>query len=160
MFFVKIVFMILISFFIGGYSTTDILRLTKGNAQKQLDEMCRCPICGYVIQKRNQIPILSYVINFGKCKNCNGEIPKISFLLEVIIPCSMILISILLKFSPYSFVLGFLCYELIKVITILIKGKQKQDFLKRNSISLVLNVLIFSSCFAITFMIQLLNLLL
>ncbi|MFP3153711.1 prepilin peptidase [Lachnospiraceae bacterium ZAX-1] len=149
-----IAFVVFMAYIIGGYSTADILRLTKGIVPKQLDGLCRCPNCRYIIHGKHQIPIFSYILNKGKCRNCDEPIPRISFFLELCIPCSIILASGILRFSPFVVVVGFFAYQLIKVVSIILLGKQENNFIKRAILSLLSNTLFFAFCVLIVFVIQ------
>ncbi len=154
MFLFKILFIVLISYVIGGYSTADILRLINGVCPNQLDNICICPSCGKQIPGENQIPIYSYIKNKGKCKNCDMPIPKISFILEIVIPFSIIIIAAINNFAASTFVFAFIFYQMLKAIIIIIFKKQNNSFCKRFIISLGYNSIIFISLFFIVNMIE------
>lgn len=150
----KIVFIVLAAYVIGGGSTADILRLTRGIVPKQLDGECVCSICGKIISPQNQIPIYSYIKNKGKCTNCNMPIPRISFILEIVIPCVIMIIAFKTFFSASTFTFAFIFYQLIKIAVILIYGRQENSFIKRNVVSLLYNFAIFVSCYLIIYLIE------
>lgn len=141
---VNCAFVIFFSYLIGGYSTTDILRLTKGKAPKQLDSLCRCPCCGGVIPEKYQFPIISYFVIKGKCCRCNNRIPLVSIILEFIVTFVMCLIGMMTGFSYMTFICGFIIYQVIKFIVIVVKGRQEESFVIRLVQSLTINFAIFS----------------
>ncbi|MBQ2943228.1 MAG: prepilin peptidase [Ruminococcus sp.] len=133
---------IIISFFliyyhISGLATTNILRLTANNTLPILSSKCYCDNCNTKISFFMQLPIISYIICKGKCKNCGTKIPLFPLLLEIVIFSGMSVISAFSNFSYFGTLLSFLFYELIRLITIILKGKRETQFLKQYIISVL-----------------------
>lgn len=134
-------------YIVGAYATTDILRLLRGcdipvNAAK-----CYCPICGKEIALIDQIPIVSYMINGGKCRNCKASIPWTDLFFEIFIFVIMVLITVLLGFRREAFWGGLVLYEGTKLIFILLKGRREKDFWRNMFHSLANNLVIFGIIF-------------
>lgn len=124
-------------FHIGGLATTNILRLTKGNNLSVLSSVCRCDSCGNPIPAHLQLPVISYILCKGKCKNCSVKIPVFPLFLELIIMFGMFIISAIFNVSPLGIVLSFIFYEITRLLTVIINGKRENGFLK-NYITAVL----------------------
>lgn len=131
-------------YFIGAYATTDILRLLKGNEQNVNKGGCMCPNCGYKIRLWDQIPIFSYLVHHGKCKNCKSPIPPANFYLEVAMFGYMTFISFFNDFGFWAYISCIIFYEGVKFCMILYKGKKEKDFEKNLISSIGMNVLIFA----------------
>lgn len=138
-------FFIFLSFYIlGGYSTTDILRLLKNASLSMNTPNCYCPICQHKIRLREQIPLFSYLKNKGQCPSCHCNIPPSEFLLELTIFLPLSFLSVLLRFSWFSYLLCIVYYELIKLIFIIHFKPRNTDFIKNLLLSLINNSVIFS----------------
>lgn len=144
---------------ISGISTTDILRLLNGSKHKILTLDCFCDNCGYRIPLKNQFPIFSYILNKGKCKNCNSDISKLQFLQEVFLFVSFMIINISTNFSLMSILINFGLYETYKFIIIFLKGKRLDNFIKHFIISFIFNIVLFLSVYLCVFAISFFNLL-
>lgn len=143
------------SYLIAGLSTTDVLRLTKDQRRSVLTHDSYCDNCGYNIPLSNQLPIVSHLINKGRCKNCNAPIPIIQFTMECVLFASLLLIGILTGFQESAFVIGLLFYELLKIVVILYRGRRKQGFLVQLSHSLLMNLVMFGFGYVFFFVISL-----
>jgi prepilin signal peptidase PulO-like enzyme (type II secretory pathway) len=64
----------------------------------------RCKICGTEKEKRDRIPIISYIRLRGKCRHCQSPIP----LNIVYLIIEAILVVIAMKPAVYVFINGFL----------------------------------------------------
>ena len=128
---------ILSLFFISGLATTNILRLTKGNTLPINSKKCNCSICGGKITPLMQTPIISYILYKGKCKYCNTSIPLNGLVLEIITCVGMTLIAALFRFSPLGILWGFLYYELLRIMFILVLGKRETEFAKQYVIAVL-----------------------
>ena len=134
-------------YIVGAYATTDILRLLKGcdipvNAAK-----CYCPRCGKEIALRDQIPIVSYMINGGKCRNCKASIPWTDLFFEIFIFGMMMILTVLLGFRREAFWGCLTLYEGTKLVFILLKGRREKDFERNMVQSFVNNIIIFGMIF-------------
>lgn len=132
----------LIYFHIGGLATTNIIRLTKGNTIHILSSKCECDNCGYKISPILQLPVISYILCKGKCKNCSSKIPVFPLVLEVSVMLGMFIISLFFKLSATGVFLSFLYYEIIRIITIFVLKKRENAFIK-NYIIAVLSMIPF-----------------
>lgn len=145
---------VLTCYVLGGYATTDILRLLKGSKISVIDNSCYCQNCNVEIPWYRQIPILSYFLNRGKCFKCGKSIPKISVFLEIGIFLLLTFVAIILKFSSFVFLVLFLLYELIKLIMIIIYKKRENGFTKEYSVSITLNILYFGFMYFLYFIVD------
>ncbi len=144
---------ILFTFYIiGAFSTTDILRLSKGNTISVSAPDCHCPVCGNKIPLYDQIPILSYFINHQKCRFCGSKIPPSELILELFVFFLLSFTSVISDFSYSGFFLCLLFYQLTKIISLLIMKPRKNSFLKNLFLSLLHNILLFSLLFFLFFL--------
>lgn len=122
---------------ICGLATTNIERLCKGSNLSVTYSKCFCPVCNKRINWFLQLPIISYIICRGRCRNCASKIPTKSLMLEIIVFTVMTVISAAFDFSPKGVLLSFGCYELIKLIYIKLNGKRDKSFIKEYFISML-----------------------
>lgn len=132
----------LIYFHIGGLATTNIIRLTKGNASSVLAANCICDNCGSKIPPILQLPVVSFIICKGKCKNCGIKIPTFPLILELATMIGMFLISVAFNLSVLGITASFLYYEILRIIIIYLKGRRNSKFIK-NYIIAVLSMIPF-----------------
>ncbi|MEO0293582.1 MAG: prepilin peptidase [candidate division WOR-3 bacterium] len=66
----------------GSFFNVIIYRLPKGISL--INPPSHCPNCGEKIRWRDNLPILSYVILNGKCRNCKFDIPITYLLVEIL----------------------------------------------------------------------------
>ena len=124
-------------FHISGLATTNILRLTKGNTLPVLASKCVCDNCGAPIKPFYQLPIISYILCKGKCRNCKVKIPVGALLLEVVILVGMFAISGVFRFSFVGVSLSFVYYEVVRVLLVLKNGTRKDNFVKQYVIAML-----------------------
>lgn len=122
---------------IGWQSTTNILRLTAGNKTPVLSVKCICDSCGERIPLRLQVPVISYVMCRGRCRNCSAHIPPITIILELAVTTVMYGIIVLFDFNYLGVTISFLYYEVVKIAVIIIKKKREQEFKKQYLISVI-----------------------
>lgn len=120
-----------IYYHVSGLSTTNILRLTDGNSLPVLSSKCHCDNCGYNIPPFLQLPIISFLICGGKCKNCKTKIPLFPLILESTVFSGMCILSSILKFSYFGIGISYVFYEIVRIITICLKGIRKFGFIKQ-----------------------------
>lgn len=128
---------ILIYFNISGLATTNILRLTKGNTLQILSSKCNCDNCGSKISPFLQLPIISFIICKGRCKNCNAKLPLSALVLEISILIGMSAISFILSFSFVSVALSFLYYEAVRIFVVITQGRRQSEFVKQYVIAVL-----------------------
>ncbi|MBR5233181.1 MAG: prepilin peptidase [Clostridia bacterium] len=124
-------------FILGGLATTNILRLTAGNKLPVRSSKCFCDYCGTKITPFLQLPVISYIICKGKCRNCGGKIPVYPLLLEIAIFIGMSLISFISDFSALGIFFSFLYYETVRLGFIIIKGKREYNFCREYIIAVL-----------------------
>ncbi len=135
---------ILISYLvIGGFATTNIIRLFKGEKTKMAHGKCYCGNCGKVIPVYRQIPVFSYLLSGGKCKDCGAKIPSISFYIEASVFFVTSIISLIFKFSPMGVLISFVAYEVMKIGIVSYKGKREEGFVKEYIVSLLYSIFCF-----------------
>ena len=127
----------LICFHISGLATTNILRLTRGNTRPVLDSKCCCDKCGHSIPPILQLPIVSYIICKGKCRNCKTQIPVFPLVLELVILCGMFLLQSVFGFSLLGVTLSFVYYEIVRVVVILKEGRREIAFAKQYVVAML-----------------------
>lgn len=132
-----IVALFFVYFHISGLATTNMLRLTSGNTMPVLTSKCYCDSCGAAIPPHLQLPIISYIVCKGKCKNCGVKIPVFPLLLEVTVLSGMFVITILLKCTFTAVSLSFLFYELVRIVAVVLLGKRSEQFAKQYLIAVL-----------------------
>lgn len=131
------------NYILGAFATTDILRLLKGSSLPVWEGACFCPICNKKLSLIEQLPILSYLFQKGRCKHCKTKIPFENFLFEIAFFLLFGAITLLSRFSFSGFFLTVFSYEAMKVFFILRFGKRENDFLKNLLFSLFQNLILF-----------------
>ncbi len=144
---IRIVYFAAFSYLAAGLSTTDIVRLTAGQKRPVLTHDCYCENCGCMIPLSNQLPVISHLMNRGRCRNCDAKIPVLQFVQECGLFAGMLLIGVLFRFQPAAFLLSILYYELFKTGVLLYKGVRTEHFGKQLTNSLLMNLLIFGCGF-------------
>ena len=129
---------------IGAYATTDILRLLKGSRMAVNESNCYCFLCGSRLSVWDQIPVIGYLLNRGRCHYCHRRIPSGDLFLELLLSVSMICISLWTRFSWKGFFLCFGLYECVKAGSILKMGHREERFVQNLLYSIVFNLIIFS----------------
>lgn len=124
-------------FMVSGLATTNILRLTSGNTLPVLSSKCVCDSCGSKITPFYQMPIISFILCGGKCRNCKVKIPVYPLILECVICFGMFLISALFKFSYLGVLVSFLFYEIVRIFLVIKRGKRETDFGKQYFIAVI-----------------------
>ena len=118
-------------FFISGLSTTNILRLTKGNSLPILSSKCVCDNCGAKINAFMQTPIISYIICKGRCRNCGCKIPVYPLILEIVIFTGMCFIATVTGFSYIGVIFSFVFYEIVRIFMVVVRKPRENGFVKQ-----------------------------
>jgi len=126
-----------IYYHIGGLSTTNMIRLSRGNTHTVLASKCYCDHCGATITPFYQMAIISYILCRGKCRNCKSKIPVDALFLEITVMVGMSVISALLDFSSLGVTLSYFYYEIVRVGWILLKGRRENGFVKQYIIAVL-----------------------
>ena len=124
-------------FHISGLATTNMLRLTRGNTLPVLASKCVCDKCGAPIKPFYQLPIISFILCKGKCRNCKTEIPLNGLILEIVTLVGMFIVSCVFSFSFVGVTLSFAYYEVVRILSILKNGKKESGFLKQYIIAVL-----------------------
>lgn len=136
---------ICISFYVvGAYATTDILRLLKGHPVSVGNSDCFCESCGCKLTLRQQIPIFSYLLSRGRCKNCGSAISPGNFIPEVLFTFIFTLAAVVTGFRPTVWVFCIIFYETVKLFCIIFFGKRGRELAKGLLFSLLGNAVNFS----------------
>ena len=66
----------------GSYATLFAYRLPRGEScfGRYFGQKSRCPNCNSIIKTRDLIPLINWIITFGKCRNCHVKIRALIFL--------------------------------------------------------------------------------
>lgn len=132
-------------YILGGLATTNMLRLTKGSTLSVNSSKCVCESCGAKIPPLLQLPIISYIVCRGKCRDCGAAIPIYPLILEISVWVGMCAATSMLGFSLIGAAASFAYYEVIRLIVIAVKGRRNGDFIKQYVIA-VLSMLPFLAC--------------
>ena len=132
-----VIALLVIYFDISGLATTNIIRLTKGNTLSVISSKCYCDDCGAKITPFLQLPIISYILCRGKCRNCGGKIPTYPLYLEIATWMGMFGISALLNHSILGISLSFLYYEILRIMIVWMKGKRENHFIREYIIAVI-----------------------
>ena len=129
--------LLIIYFHIGGLATTNILRLTRGSTLPVLVSKCVCDTCGKAIPTLLQLPVISYLVCRGKCRCCGAIIPAYPLFIEIAVMLGRYIFSALFSLSPLGITLSFLYYELVRFITIKLRGKREISFAKNYAVAVL-----------------------
>jgi prepilin signal peptidase PulO-like enzyme (type II secretory pathway) len=88
------------------------------NREEIVFKRSHCPKCGRELQKKSLIPIVSYLLQKGRCLECGEKINPRYFIIELINTFSYILIFLIFGACPTTFYLCFL-FSLLLMITII-----------------------------------------
>lgn len=137
-------FFILFTYYLlGAFATTDIPRLMKGSTVPVNARDCYCPVCGYRIPLSSQLPVISYLRNKGRCRNCHAPISLYDILPELIIWLVCSLLTVLFSFSFTGYWLSLLFYVLIKTTLLVRSGIRKTQRISSLLASFFNNLLFF-----------------
>lgn len=137
-------FIIIASYIISAYSTTDISRLLSGTKQSYLSFNSYCHNCRHPLSLIQQIPIFSFYFCKGKCRYCAAPIPLLDHFLETGLFIFFTLVNLVFSFTYKAFILCLLGYELLKILLIIIKRPTQNKFLKHCLLSALMNLVIFT----------------
>ena len=96
----------------GSYATLFAYRLPRQEScfGRYFGPKSRCPKCGITIITRDLIPLINWIITFGKCRNCKNKIPRIHLFVEITTT-----ILFLICYLNFSFSEKFIIYAMISV---------------------------------------------
>jgi leader peptidase (prepilin peptidase)/N-methyltransferase len=87
--FTALLFIFLFGLAFGSFMNVLIMRIPAGES---LLSASHCPLCGAKIAWFSNIPILSYILQRGKCKSCAGRISAMYPVVELLTACLFCLI--------------------------------------------------------------------
>lgn len=90
-----VISLIIAGIILGSFFNMLIYRLPR--RQNIATDRSRCPSCGHTLSVKDLIPVLSYLIQLGRCRYCRSRIPVRYLLCELITPA--ILVSSWLAFG-------------------------------------------------------------
>jgi prepilin signal peptidase PulO-like enzyme (type II secretory pathway) len=96
----------------GSYATLFAYRLPRKEScfGRYFGQKSRCPQCNAIIKTRDLIPLLNWIITFGRCRSCQTKIPRIHLFVEV---ATTALFAIC--YLKFSFTEEFIIYAMISV---------------------------------------------
>lgn len=107
------VYIVLLGLAIGSFLNVCIYRLPEG--ESIVRPRSHCPGCGTLIQARDNIPVLSYLLLKGRCRSCGMKIsPQYPFV-EVAAPLLLVLVYRRFGSSLEFFGYGFFALALLVV---------------------------------------------
>ena len=71
-FWIGAAYAVVLGLIVGSYLNVVVFRLPRGQSTERARSSC--PGCGKLIQARDNIPVLSYLILRGKCRDCGEPI--------------------------------------------------------------------------------------
>lgn len=113
---VVLTFLILISLVIGSFLNVLIYRLPIGESLTKKNS--HCPKCGHMLKWYENIPLLSYVIQKGKCRGCK-ELISIQYpIIEFLSVCAFVIAYIRFGLSLETFLFTLLLQMFIVIFMI------------------------------------------
>ena len=134
---VVLTFLILISLVIGSFLNVLIYRLPIGESLTKKNS--HCPKCGHMLKWYENIPLLSYVIQKGKCRGCK-ELISIQYpIIEFLSVCAFVIAYIRFGLSLETFLFTLLLQMFIVIFMIDLRYQIIPDSI--NVIIIVLGVI-------------------
>lgn len=97
---------------LGSFANVVIYRLPRG--ESLLFPSSRCPHCGHPIRPRDNLPVLSYFLLRGKCRDCGGAISWRYPLVELL--AGILLLASYLQYGISLHLLGASVFSLLLLI--------------------------------------------
>lgn len=134
---VVLTFLILISLVIGSFLNVLIYRLPIGESLTKKNS--HCPKCGHMLKWYENIPLLSYVIQKGKCRGCK-ELISIQYpIIEFLSVCAFVIAYIRFGLSLETFLFTLLLQMFIVIFMIDLRHQIIPDSI--NVVIIVLGVI-------------------
>ena len=134
---VVLTFLILISLVIGSFLNVLIYRLPIGESLTKKNS--HCPKCGHMLKWYENIPLLSYVIQKGKCRGCK-ELISIQYpIIEFLSVCAFVIAYIRFGLSLETFLFTLLLQMFIVIFMIDLRHQIIPDSI--NIVIIVLGVI-------------------
>lgn len=115
--FFELIIVIAFGAIFGSYATLFAYRLPRGEScfGRYFGQKSRCPNCNSIIKTRDLIPLINWIITFGKCRNCHVKIPRTHLFVEFF--TTLVFVLCYLKFS---FSEAFILHALIGVCLVIL----------------------------------------
>lgn len=97
----------LILFFLGASLASYLMCVGERLAreEKVIRKNSCCPHCGHVLEIRDLVPVISFLVRKGRCRYCHGKIPVRHLATEILMGTAFSLLYLEYRFSP-GFFLG------------------------------------------------------
>jgi leader peptidase (prepilin peptidase)/N-methyltransferase len=89
---------------VGSFLNVVIYRLPRGMSLAHPGS--HCPTCGHAIRGRDNLPVLSWLLLGGKCRDCRSPISPRYYYVELIVGLTFLLVAIFEAFLPQVTWLG------------------------------------------------------
>ncbi|MCL2146860.1 MAG: prepilin peptidase [Synergistaceae bacterium] len=96
---------------VGSFINVVIYRVPRG--ESVVTERSHCVSCGKILSAAELIPVISYIILRGRCRQCKSSISPLYPAVEILV--GLLFLSIFFK---YSFSFEFLCYSIFFALLI------------------------------------------
>ncbi len=102
----QILFLFLFGAVLGSFLNVLILRYELGGVVfgRQLKGRSRCPHCDKILSWYELIPIISFIAQFGKCRNCREKISLQYPIVEIMSGIIVATIPQMLGFTPFALI--------------------------------------------------------
>ncbi len=117
---------------VGSFLNVVIARLPK--EESIVHPGSHCPVCGHEIRGRDNIPIISYLLLLGRCRDCGTPISLRYPVIELLTAAVFALLYLRWGFSPATFVYCAFCAALICISAIDIDHMIIPDVISLNAI--------------------------
>lgn len=96
---------------LGSFTTCVMYRLPRGISlwrQQNGSQRSFCPSCDHALQWRDLLPVLSWVMQKGKCRYCGMKISAYYPMVEITILLCVLVIGYFFRYSYLFFIISFL----------------------------------------------------
>lgn len=113
----------------GSYATLFAYRLPRNEScfGRYFGKKSRCPNCNSTIITRDLIPLINWVITFGKCRFCKIKIPRIHFFVEFLTTTLFVFCYLNFGFTEKFIINSLIAVSLVILMAIDITHKKFTD---------------------------------
>lgn len=113
----------------GSYATLFAYRLPRNEScfGRYFGKKSRCPNCNSTIITRDLIPLLNWIITFGKCRVCKIKIPRIHFLVELLTTILFVCCYLNFGFTEKFIINSLISCAMVVILAIDITHKKFND---------------------------------
>ncbi|MXZ70477.1 MAG: prepilin peptidase [Acidobacteria bacterium] len=90
--------LVLVGLAAGSFLTVCIRRLPEGGSV--ITPRSHCPTCGHIVRWRDNVPVISYLVLGGRCRDCGARISAMYPAVEIATPLLFLLQYALAGFGP------------------------------------------------------------